>query len=565
MRRRTSLFSVFILLLLSLIYAPSYAQTAVPTQRPPVDREFFSLGQRSDHLLLYQQNYSTFPALIKDALNASFAKFQPLFGKAQSSLIPFQIVIWATDNPARGVFVTKEGATAHAFASTQYTSKANVVADAPVADITSVILDDQVCYIQLHTLFFTSNHKESTIAHELSHCYQAYYIRDAYNMPGKDNLWWIEGSAQWLASLVYPAQFPVESSLLFRYNRDALSVAYTNLYLWAFIASPEGAGSPEAAVDYMMTMPADVAGFPDALSRLNPAQDSVETFHQWMFALTEGRVPFQPQVNLPGYSIGFVSGGQARFNAPRFSGDRAKVFGIKVDPGNRAVVTATALLDSNYAVSAKIGTSWVRLPNGREVEFCPQNGSLELMISRGSSPSTDTPDFTLIFTQKESDSPCTPKTDETGANCVVGTWVVADYPSKMLGADDFQVDTSEYVYTFNADGTYTGVYDIIATVPDDGTSIDMSLPFSGTYDVTAPEEGSSDYGVNAFTMQLEPGGAASMTTGGGDVMDLADIYYTQIPKQGYEAWFPDGVMSCSGDSLSWVSIQGFSWTLTRQQ
>ncbi|MBC8171622.1 MAG: hypothetical protein H7X77_08110, partial [Anaerolineae bacterium] len=535
----------------------------VPTQRPPVEREFFTLGGRSDHLLLYQQNYDSQRALIKDALNASFATFQPLFGRGQSSLIPFQIVIWATDNPARGIFVTNEGVTAHAFASTQYTLKANVVADFPLADITGVILDDKVCYIQLHTLFFTSVHQESTIAHELSHCYQLYYIPDATNMPGRENLWWVEGSAQWLASLVYPAQFPVESSLLFRYNRDALSVAYTNLYLWAFIASSEGAGSPQAAVDYMMTMPAEVGAFPDALAKLNPSQDSVETFHRWMFALLEGRVPFQPQINLPGFSLRVVSGGEARFNTPRFSGDRAKVFGIKVEPGNRAVVTATTLLDNNYAVSAKIGTTWERLPNGREVEFCPKNGSLELLISRGSSPSTDRPDFSLIFTEKESDTPCVPKPAEEDAGaCVVGNWVVIDYPVKMLGGSDFVVDTTEYTYTFNADGTYTGVYDLIAVTSDDGTTIDMSLPFSGTYDVEAGE--GSVYAVNDFTMQLEPGGTATLTTGGGDSIDITDTYYKQIPALGYEPWFPAGELTCSGDSLQWTSSMDFVWILARQ-
>lgn len=92
----------------------------------------------------------------------------------------------------------------------------------------------------------------------------------------------------------------------------------------------------------------------------------------------------------------------------------------------------------------------------------------------------------------------------------------------------------------------------------------MSLPFSGTYDVTPPEGGGSSYTVNAFTMQLEPGGAASMTTGGGDNMDISDIYYEQIPAMGYDAWFPAGEMTCSGDSLSWVSNMDFSWTLTRQ-
>lgn len=561
MRSRGVLSCVVALLILTTFSVSTLAQTPQPTNRPPVLREFFSVGARTDHLLLYQENYAALPALISGALKSSFEVYQPLFGKGQSTLIPFQIVIWATDNPTRGVFVGPDGVEEHPFADGGLAPSTAVVADSPVADITRVILDDQVCYIRLYLPFIGSTHKESTIAHELAHCYQHYYNRALFVLKSGTG-WWAEGSAEWLASTVYPAQYPVNRR--FRYNRDALAVAYTDLYLWTYIASAEGAGSTQAAVDFLLSVPADVSAFPDVLGGLNPNQDSVETFHRWMFALIEGRIPFQPEINLPGITTKVVSGGSVSFNTPRFSGDRARVLGIKVDPGNKAVVTATALLDNNYAVSAKIGASWVRLPNGRELEFCPQNGTLELLISRGSSPNTAQPDFSLIFTQKESDAPCAPKPDDDTpeAACITGAWVVTAFPPSILGGSAFQVDMSEYVYFFHADGTYTGEYDITAT-PDDGSRLDIDIPFEGTYSVSAVEGDPGIYAVDAFTMAFLPGGTATLTTKGGQSAQIAETYYRAFQRMGYDGWIPGGTISCYENEMTWKTGPDFDWTLGR--
>ncbi len=561
MRARGMLGCVIALFVLTSLSMSTLAQTPVPTQRPPVLREFFTVGGRPDHLLLYQENYASYPQLIKDALNTTFGVYQPLFSKGASTQIPFQIVIWATDNPTRGIVIGPDGEEQHPFSSGALVPAQSVVNDSPVADITRVILDDEVCYIRLYLPFVTTTHKEASIAHELAHCYQHFYNRQVFVLKVVAD-WWAEGSAEWLASTVYPAQYPI--SRMFRYNRSALVAAYTNLYLWNFIASAEGAGSTEAAMDFLLSVSPDVSTFPDVLGRLNPNQDSTETFHRWMFALIEGRIPFQPEINLPGFTTKVVSGGSVSFNIPRFSGDRAKVLGIKVDPGNKAVVTATALLDNNYAVSAKIGATWVRLPNGRELEFCPQNGTLELLISRGSSPTTAQPDFSLIFTQKESDSPCTPKPDDETPEsaCITGAWVVTSFPPSVLGGSTFKVDMSEYVYFFHADGTYTGEYDITAR-PDDGSVLEIDIPFEGTYSVTAVEGSPGRYAVQGFTMALLPGGTASIVTAGGQTSQIANVYYRAFAQYGFDAWKPSGVIDCYEDEMSWRSVPDFDWTLSR--
>jgi len=171
----------------------------------------------------------------------------------------------------------------------------------------------------------------------------------------------------------------------------------------------------------------------------------------------------------------------------------------------------------------------------------------------------------LIFTQKESDAPCAPKPDDDTPEsaCITGAWVVTAFPPSILGGNQFQVDTSEYAYFFHADGTYTGEYDITATVPSDGSRLDSDSPFEGTYRVSAVADSPGMYSVESFTMNFLPGGTATMRTGGGQTAEIADVYYRAFQRMGYDAWMPSGVINCYEDEMTWKSGPEFDWSLAR--
>lgn len=562
MHLRFMLFTVIALCVFAFFPHLANAQTPVPTPANS-GREFFTLGGRNDHVFVYPEAQQGLAQGVKDALAASFAVFQPLFGlkSGQTGQTPFQIVVFFQGDPAmqepdmiaRGGILPRR------------------LALALMTDIYPLepILDESVCFIELFNLYLTdTTHRGGGIAHELTHCYAQHYNPNGFGTDKTAIKWWSEGGADWLASLVYPSEFPMLRHNNFRYDRSTLIRQYTNLHFWAWVAGPEGLGSSQAIVDYFMTMPADTAQYPALLEGIKPGTNPIDFHHNWILALFENRVPFQPNMGLAGTIYENASGGIVRLNGVRFAGDHAVINGIKVDPGSRAVVTLSAARDHNYAVSLKLGGRWQRLQDGTQLDFCPEGGKLDVLFSRANAPTAeDRANFVLTFTQdpNPSNPPCIPKTDPTPvpSACITGAWVVTAFPPSILGGNEFQVDTSEYVYFIHADGTYTGEYDITATVPSDGSRLDIDIPFEGTYRVSAVADSPGMYSVESFTMKMLPGGTATMRTGGGQTAEIAEVYYQAFQRMGLDSWMPSGVINCYEDEMTWKSGPEFDWSLAR--
>ena len=531
-------------LLLSFTSLPVFAQTATPPL--PIQREFFTIGGRNDHLALYRQGQEALIKLIEAALIESYKVYQPLFTNksGSTSQIPFQVVVWMTDNLDRGVKKTKEGRIVNVLAEAGLWPRAEMLADAPVADQVESILDNEVCYIRAYKTFPAVSYKEAIIAHELSHCYQMYYNRAAF-MVKEGNDWWIEGGAGWLASLVYPAQFPNRTISLFRYNNDALAVAYTDLYLWTYIASSEVLGSPQATVDYMMGAPVDVETHADYLESVKAGESSTELFHKWMLALVQGRIPFQPDMNIQGYTLKSAVSGSVNLNSFRYSGDRAKIIDVKVDKGNQATVTAINLTANNYAVSLMIGGVPTRLSDSVSAKFCPQPGGLELLISRGNGAKDDKTDFTLTFGQTPSATPCEPAEAPT-QSCIVGDWVVVGLPSAITDAG-IAMDTRHYVYNFKADGTLSGNYNV--EVDTGSSQMSIAVPFTGSYELT-PLGSGDRFKVKTWTWVYSTAGKVTTITDGKSE-DISDVTVSMLNETAADSAPTE--ITCKGDHITWVA------------
>ncbi|MBK8136130.1 MAG: hypothetical protein IPK52_09850 [Chloroflexi bacterium] len=561
MHSRFMLFTVIALCLFAFVPHLADAQTPVPT---PVNagREFFTLGGRNDHVFVYPEAQQGLAQGVKDALSASFAVYQPLFGlkSGQTGQTPFQVVVFYQGDPARQEpdVIARGGILPKRSALVLMT------------DIYPLepILDESVCFIELFNLYLTDTaHRGGGIAHELTHCYVQHYNPNGFGADKTAVQWWSEGGGDWLASLVYPAEFPMRRHNNFRYDRSTLIRQYTNLHFWAWVAGPEGLGSSQAVVDYFMTMPADITQYPALLEGIKPGTNPIDFHHNWILALFENRVPFQPNMGLAGTIYENASGGSVRLNGVRFAGDHAVINGIKVDPGSRAVVTLSAAREHNYAVSLKLGGRWQRLQDGTQLDFCPEGGKLDVLFSRANAPTEgDRANFVLTFTQdpNPSNPPCIPKTDPTPVPraCITGAWVVAEFPASMLGAEGIKVDTTGYIYEFKADGTYTGVYGIFAQLPDAGGNITVNIPFVGTYNISPMQGSPTIYAVHEFSMTMQPGGSAIVTSRGGDTGDVTSAYYNVFRDT--TAFLADGELSCNAQTLEWVSSAGFVFRLSRQ-
>lgn len=536
-------------LLLLLTVGISAAQTPIPPTAvpPPFDRRFFTLGGRTDNVIIFTTTKEAQTLDVQESLIASFRTYQPLFGTAagdSTGKIPFQVVVWVTGLEARQV-----GATKNAIADADY----DVFTALPVTAELAPILDPQVCQIRVFNAFASDKDKLATIAHEFAHCYQTYYNFDA-ERDATYRDWWIEGGAEWLSSLVYPEGFPNDLSATFRYDLDIIHESYSNVYFWLFVASPKGAGSNQAAVNFMVNVPQDAQTHRDYLHRVNPSMDGTDTFHEWMLALLRGEILYDPPIDVPGFTTESAAAGTVQLSTLPFSGDRVKIQNIQVDKGNRATVTATGLTDPHYGVSALIGGStWLRLGEGITAEFCPQGGELELLVSRANGVQDDRTAFTLKFDQTPSTSPCDKESDDDeAANCVIGSWVVQQFPVS-IALPEATVDTSDFTFTFGADKSVEIFYGLTAIA--DGMTIRADVPFSGTY--TVGENGE----VTGFSAKIVPGGTYSGTYDGVKT-DFTAPFYDTSPV--FDLWSPVSGITCTGDEMSWDTQDGMgSFSLLR--
>jgi len=504
---------------------------------------FFTLGGRTDNVIFYAKTKQAQILDVQEALIASFRVYQPLFGTAvgdSTGLMPFQVVVWITGLEPKQVLNADDNAIAD--------SDFDVFSILPVAADVAAILEPRVCQIRIFNAFNNDKEKLATIAHEFAHCYQAYYLRDAMNDDAHRN-WWVEGGAEWLSSLVYPEGFPNDLSKNFRYDLDIIRESYTNMYFWLFVASPKGTGSDQAAVNFMMGVPQDAQTHRDYLDKVNPNQDGTETFHEWMLALMRGEILYSPLLDVPGFTTESAAGGTVTLSTLPFSGDRVKIQSIQVEKGNRATVTATGLTTPHYGVSMLAGSTWVRLREGVQAEFCPQAGELELLVSRANGVQDDRPTFTLTFDQTPSPIPCEKEPDEDELNCVVGTWVVEQFPY-ITGIPNTVVDSSDFTFTFEPDGTLEIYYGMSAAI--DTMSMRVDVPFSGTYEVAEMEDGR--FAGMTFTAKIVQGGTYMVTQQGHSAVDMTKAFYENSSV--FDTWGPGSSVSCDHEALSWDAQDG---------
>lgn len=534
-----------VLLLLAFALGPVSAQTGIAN-----DFTRFTAGGRSDHLIIYPLGSEVLRDNVTAALDEAALTYQALWG---GTGIEFQIAVGFIDHLNE--------------------SDPGVYADAEYAPIsragflqgyeTGLNLDPTLCAIEIYPPFVSDPARLSTIAHELAHCYQYYrQIGDVhlrFDPPSMN--WWVEGSAEWMASIVYPLQFPTMPQSSFVYSNDVLTGSYDNLYWWSFLASPQGLGSQDAVISFLRGVPKTGTQYPEAINTMSAGENAIELFHRWAFALLDGRVPFNPPLDFSAMPrLNASTPGSARLSQARFSVSYAQISGFTVDPGNRAFVQVDGIDTGHYGISVRAAGQDSRLQAGSPHLFCPDGGSALLVSSRGMDASDDFSPFTVTWGQMPSSAPCT-EDDQHAATCLVGDWQVVTFPASIAVAGGMNVDTSEFLFTFGADGSVSGSYDII--VQADGVTLDLDMPINGTYAVSAVEGSPGRFAVRSFNWAFDnPGGRYVATYRDGSSFDFTQNFYSM---GGADLWAPNGVIACAGDTLSWVAADGSgSFVLQRQ-
>jgi hypothetical protein len=401
------------------------------------------------------------PSLL--GLNDAAAVYIPLFDSSLSS-IPFQIVL--------DIF-------------TESRERDDIEADAaifPVSDIPditgdTIITETQACHIRVYINVITMAYARFTLAHELSHCFQDYYFHAAFEAGSLEaSGWWVEGTAEWFASLVYPdlafgalRDGVAEAEWIYAEQglavTDTLSEAdfyagYGAVYFWQHLADEK---HPIEMLHSLTAAATTEENYQDFLvSQLDNPTDTMESFG---LNLAQDALAFQPNsIQLYGISIPVT---ELPYAIPVELADfRVSLNAFYIAPieGVTAVRIQTDGLDESAEIRVNInaeGTSYQRISDDAPATIClPTAGVIaRLILSRGDGDSAAPFEVTMeAITEPEPDCGELPGLD-VDMTCVIGSWRLTNDPVRQIAANQLGSSVST--------GGSPGI--VIVNIAEDGT------------------------------------------------------------------------------------------------
>jgi len=410
--------------------------------------------------------------------------------------------------------------------------------------------DPMNCHIRIYAGWETIPNFESVVARQFFHCFQmetgAAQIGDFSEVVF--NFWWLQGTAEWAASRVYPELYPQDYHIgFFDPRQDIRRARYDAYFFWEFMSSPRGLGS-DANVTAQMNLLREDGVFPLSFNT-NP----VDLFQNWAQVLLDRQLPNPPILDLTNTDRAAGKNGSIQTAMPPFSVDYRNLINFDIEAGNVAVLTVNGLSAGNFAVSARMGGATQRLQDGTPLEFCPPDSGVMLIMSRAEGARNTTAPLSITWTQHPSPNPCSDDADESesDATCIIGEWQVLDYPASIVRVEGVNVDTSEFIFSFGEDGSLSGAYDIVAAA--DGITLDLDFPFSGTYAVSPVAGSTTRFAVTNWNWAFAADGTYTAIYADGSEYDFTAQFYS---TGGIELWTPDGVITCDGNTLSWAAVDG---------
>jgi hypothetical protein len=280
---------------------------------------------------------------------------------------------------------------------------------------------------------------QQIMAHELFHCYQLTNLAAQESGParhlseGDANDWWIEGSAEYFGSVVYPsvnAEFGYLDDLDRVSPRTSLIFYSYPAYAFFQYLDVEGGLDPQGIIEILRQMP-DHGGYDEQQAAVAGLPGMTDTFHEFGQAYLDkqlqdlggGPLPLHPQEgSVSNFGVG---PGEEHFTLDPLVLHR---FRLSFADHTRFTVTQrTEGVNRNAARPASAPGAWAETPP--EVNTDCGDSEYVLLATSVVPPGADevTIDINTRGRQLEEDQPC----DE----CVVGSWVLdnSSYLAHMGG------------------------------------------------------------------------------------------------------------------------------------
>jgi hypothetical protein len=381
-----------------------------------------------------------------------------------------------------------------------------------------------------------------TVAHEIAHCFQFALNSASIDLVKRikqdgfidPNLWWIEGSAEWMASRVYaPVGNPISRTLRDFYiitNQSPIISDYENYWFFAFMGRFLG---ERAVVQFLTTVSIDPNQHNAAINRISPSPDLLAGFARLTVRRQMRYQPPLPLGDLFDVNIAALPVRQllvarplsvqlVQFNLPPIAPGQAYHF----------------RLTNGYAEGVRL-----TLPNGvtvgeNGVQICGDSAPRPFVVAVSFGTSTsETFDAQVEISERD----CAPKL------CYAGEWLVG---GQMSTSDRhpslyFQIEQASYdeaLLVISEDGNVIG--HMVGTIQQPGgfVNINAPSPVSGAFHVVGEpvESGGWLYYRIAFSAPIQ-----GNATGSGGTVDANNIWtFYDGGRTGLIRFPAYGVLTC---------------------
>jgi hypothetical protein len=508
---------LLIIALLSISFLSTFAHLplaeAVPDCEAGWCEDTFEAGGEM-HDIGYLEEMTNEAQAAREAVIKSFEVLQPIWGVGTDA--PFRVSIT--------VLPSSPGAWAQASGIKKVIPEIDGNA--------SVAIEETVCHIEMFNIPDAEAWLPS-IAHEMAHCFQDHYIDYVYTPP--DVNWWVEGSAEWLATLVYPE---MADNYLTNAGRKALFASdyvsslyrksYDSVFFWHFLESYLGRAG---VVNFLMDMPPAATSMTEYHDYLKSAlPDADDAMQQFAIGLFKEQVPYQPM---------FVSLQTVGITPPLPFGTplSAQTFGFEYwtienlslpqDKALRVRVDNTELDEMRATLIAGPLTYW--LTDGESVDLC-EPPEFTIALSRTGALGSDAltappPKARLELAEIDADEANCLEIPEELPACMVGTWYVTSLPEQATppGVTAFW-EPSNYFLTLNEDGTFEGAQlDMVMVADAEGiqSETNINMEFSGLMTLEPVTDGDDQYEVVDLDVNFDS--ASFIVALGGESVDMTDM------------------------------------------
>ena len=537
-------------------------------------------AQGAVHLVRYEVETEHLAASTREAVDRSIAALLPLFD-AGASAAPFQVVIdlLAATGDGDEVFEADAGIEA-----------LDEVGE-PLGD--GALTDAEACHVRVYTHVVPEAYLPFTIAHEMAHCFQDHYLNAAFNAADAASDWWVEGTAEWMATLVYPA-------LATPAMRDGVSEPE---WLYAedhFVSVTDTTSANDfyggyGAVYFWQFLSTEVGGVVEMLRALSPAavteeayqdylvgqvSDDTEAMRAFGLALARQQVAYQPSAaGLYGVAAPVISLPLAvPVDMNDFSVSLSAFSIIPSDIMDAVRIVTEGLPDSSGGITVSVNTegdTFTPINDGSPVTLCvPSEGvTARIVASRGDGDS-EAP-FSLRFVAvSDPDAPCeNPPRLEASPACAVGRWQLTNNPIRQLAFDQMGPNIGTggspgiTLVTIGEDGSIAYTIENFVLVLADpsmpsGGSMTMNAAVSGRMFLSPDLDGTLI--VSDLNWRIDS--LSALANINGFEMDMSDIVLGAGEAAGELAPTPARI-ECIGDTYMdwWVVIDGerYTWHFSR--